>query len=226
MAYLLGIIGLWTMTASALPDACGYANSNLQYIKGHIKKAFEAQELNLSRYNAYKALNGIEKTRGNLEDCGCKGSLDHMEKALAQLKAATRKESLGESKALLGDALRNTLIAIEFLRDFNWENSGPQGRELLESGPSKKSEDWLYRTPEAKIREQVEESLAEFENSIQKVIDQVECREAHRFLSKIHEESRRTLLNTELSKYKKQYHLRVDSLVMDALGRLGPCPDR
>ena len=126
-----GIFALWTMTSLRVPNACGSAGSNLEYIKEKIRVAATAQELQISRYNTYKALNGLEKTKHNLLDCGCKITQEHMDRALSQLKEAVRADSLWESKELLGLALENTLRGLEALRGFpagrsrgQWQDCG------------------------------------------------------------------------------------------------------
>jgi hypothetical protein len=42
-------------------------------------------------------------------------------------------------------------------------------------------------------------------------------------VSNIHEEARLTLLNTNLSQHKKEYHQRVKTLAEEALEELGDC---
>lgn len=227
IAFILGIIGMWMMISFAPPNACEYASTNLEYIKSRIQGAMEADDLNMVRYNAYKALNGIEKTRINFEDCGCTATMDRMEQVLSQLKTAIKADSLEETKTILGQALENTIVGMEVLRNFNGDNSSPYGADLLYLNTKEipQGQNWLFRIPEGKIKEQVEESLLDFESSLAKVIVEVDCREARRFISKIYEDSQSVLLNTELSDYKKQYHNRVKTLTMTALQRLGGCRD-
>jgi len=227
IAFILGIIGMWMMISLAPPNACEYASTNLEYIKSKIQEAVKAQDLKMVRYNAYKALNGIEKTRINFEDCGCTATMDRMEEVLSQLKTATKVDSMEKTKTILAQALENTIVGLEELRDFHWEHSSPYGADLLYLNTKEMPNDqnWLFQIPEGKIREQVEESLKDFEISLAKVIAEVDCREARRFISKIYEDSRTVLLNTELSDYKKQYHNRVKTLTLAALQDLGGCTD-
>src|SRR5690606_24354621 len=225
IAFILGIIGLWMMVSLAPPNACEYASTNLEYIKSKIQEAVKAKELKMVRYNAYKALNGIEKTRINFEDCGCTATMDCMEQVLSQLKMATKSISLEETKNILGQAMENTIVGMEELRAFNGEHSSPYGADLLYLNTKEMpdGQNWLIRIPDGKLKELVEDSLMEFENSLAKVIAEVDCTEARRFISKIYEDSRTILLNTELSDYKKQYHNRVKTLTLAALHDLGGC---
>src|SRR5690606_285000 len=131
IAFILGIIGMWMMISLAPPNACEYASTNLEYIKSKIQEAVKAQDLKMVRYNAYKALNGIEKTRINFEDCGCTATMDRMEEVLSQLKTATKVDSMEKTKTILAQALENTIVGLEELRDFHWEHSSPYGADLL-----------------------------------------------------------------------------------------------
>lgn len=221
MVFLVpGLFVLWMMTSLGLPDACEFANSNLEYIKGKIQEAVAAPELQMARYNTYKALNGIEKTKHNLQDCGCRSTQERMDLALSQLKGAARAGSLWESKQLLDQALENTLGALGALRDFRGGNPGPHdSRPTIDS----RGQDWLFRIPDVTVREQVEESLSAFESSLESVIREVECEDARRFVADIYQETRSNLLNKELSKHKKEYYLRVRALTEQALKKLGDC---
>lgn len=222
---VLGLIALWLMSSFSAPNACAYANSNLEYIKSKIQAAVTTNDLKMAKYHAYKALNGIEKTKANFVDCGCTGTIESLEKALSQLKTATKSEFLEDSKLALHRALENTIIGIKVLRVFEHESSSPYGNDFLSmntkellDGPK-----WLSPPLSGTIKEQVHECLLEFETSLEKVVTDVDCAEAKRFVMNIHEESRLILLNTGLSDYKKQYHQRVKVLSQAALQKIGDC---
>jgi len=219
-----GIFALWTMTSLNLPNACESAGSNLEYIKEKIQEATTAHELQLSRYNTYKALNGLEKTKHNLQDCGCKTTQEHMDRALSQLKEAARADSLRESKELLGLALENTQRGLEALRDFQREVPGVNGRmEANDTAGIPLGQDWLLHIPDATVRKQVKGSLLAFESSLDSVLREVECTDARRFLDSIYRETHSNLQSAELSIYKKEYYLQLRTLIDKALEKLGDC---
>jgi hypothetical protein len=226
--FVIGIIFLWFMSSFTARNACEYANSNLQYIKSKIQEAIVAKELEMAKYYAYKALNGIEKTRANFEDCGCEGAIESLEGTSYELKQATKAESLETSKKSLHLALENTLIGIKVLRIFEQEVSSNYGNDILvlNTQDALNNQDNIFLTPSHSVREQVHSCLLGFESSLDKVVKEVECDEAQRFVKNIYEEARLVLLNTELSEHKKQYHQRVLVLAQDALERLGDCSSK
>ena len=63
VVFVIGLLILWLMASFTTPaNACEYASSNIEYIKNKIVDAVLADDLNMAKYHAYKALNGIEKT--------------------------------------------------------------------------------------------------------------------------------------------------------------------
>ena len=225
IVFVLGMLILWFMSSFTVRNACEYANSNLEYIKSKIQAAIVAKDLQMSKYHAYKALNGIEKTKTNFVDCGCEGTIESLQGTTSELKQATKAETLEASKKSLHLALESTLIGIKVLRIFEQEVYSTYGNDILvlntKEALSEKNE--LFLTPNHVIREQVHSCLLGFESSLDEVVNEVDCDEAHRFINNIYEEARLVLLNTELSEHKKQYHQRVMILADEALKRLGDC---
>lgn len=225
IVFVIGILGLCLMVSFRGINACEYANSNLEYIKSKIQDAVVSKDMEMAKYHAYKALNGIEKTRSNFLDCGCEGTIESMENALTELKTATKAESLKASKKSLHRALENTLIGIKVLRVFEQEHSSSYGNSILVMNTKEalENQNGMFLTHESMVKQQVHNCLLGFESSLEKVVQEVDCEEAQRFVSNIYEESRLVLLNTELSAHKKEYHQRVKSLTKDALSRLDKC---
>lgn len=224
--FVFGMILLWFMSSFTVRNACEYASSNLEYIKSKIQSAIVADDLEMSKYHAYKALNGIEKTRANFEECGCEGAIESLEGATAKLKQATRAETLENAKKSLHLALESTLIGIKVLRIFEQEVSSTYGNDILvlNTKDALNNQDGMFLNPtNTAIREQVHSCLLGFESSLDKVVNEVECEEAHRFVNNIYEEARLVLLNTALTEHKKQYHQRVMTLAQEALNRLEDC---
>ncbi|TXK01508.1 hypothetical protein [Flagellimonas aequoris] len=225
IAFTLGLLGFWLMTAFTTRNACEYANSNLQFIKSEIENAVVSTTLDMAKYHAYKALNGIEKTRGNFLDCGCEGTIESLESTQTELKLATKAESLKDSKLTLHKALENTMIGMKVLQVFEQETSSNYNDDILVMNTKEvlDNQNPLFLTQNSSVKEQVHSCLLGFETSLEKVVTDVDCEDAHRFITNIYEESRLILLNTKLSPHKKAYHQRVMTLSEEALEKLGSC---
>ncbi|MCB0372239.1 MAG: hypothetical protein KDD31_04415 [Muricauda sp.] len=225
IVFMLGLLALWLMSSFTKINACAYANSNLDYIKSEIQSAVVSKELEMAKYHAYKALNGIEKTKNNFLDCGCEGTIESLENTKTELKIAAKAESLGSSKLALHRALENTLIGIKVLRVFEQETSSSYGNDILvlNTKEALNDQNTLFLTHGSEVKKQVHSCLLGFESSLDKVVTDVDCKDAHRFITNIYEESRLILLNTKLSPHKKEYHQRVMTLSEEALKKLGDC---
>ncbi|MEZ4809276.1 MAG: hypothetical protein R2819_02850 [Allomuricauda sp.] len=225
IVFILGVICLWMMSSFNNRNACEYAISNIEYIKGQIEAAIIADDFEVSKHFAYKALNGIEKTKGNFLDCGCDGTIASLENVLADLKKATKAPSRETSKKSLHAAWDNTIIGIKILRVFEQDFSSAYNNDVLvmNTKDALESQNGIFLPQQGLLKEQVHNCLLGFESSLDKVVNDVECKEAHEFISKIHQEATLSLLDTELSEAKKQYHQRVRAIAQDALSKLGDC---
>ncbi|MBR9855133.1 MAG: hypothetical protein GYB37_11250 [Algicola sp.] len=224
--FAIGAIALFLLSSFTKPaNACQYASSNLEYIKSKIAKATLSKDLNMAKYYAYKALNGIEKTKENFLDCGCEGAIESLEKTLSLLKSATKGNDLKNSKLDLHKALENTIIGIKVLKDFEQETSSKYGSNILVMNTKDVLDfgDGIMLTQGSAVKQQVHQCLLGFESSLSKVVSDVDCKDARRFITNIYEESRLILLNTKLSQHKKEYHQRVETLTKEALEELGDC---
>ena len=226
IVFAIGLIGLLLMTSFTNPaNACQYASSNLEYIKSKIQDAVLAEDLNMSKYHAYKALNGIEKTRENFLDCGCEGAIESLENTLLHLKSATTSSAFKKSKINLHKALETTIIGINVLKEFEQQTSSEYGSNVLVLNTTDVVDfkDGMLLTHGSTVKKQVHQCLLGFESSLEKVVSDVDCKDARRFITNIYEESRLILLNTELSQHKKEYHQRVKTLTEEALQNLKDC---
>jgi hypothetical protein len=225
MVFAMVPLGLWPMTSTSSANACEYANSNLEYIKSKIEDAVVAKDFGMAKYHAYKALNGIEKTRSNFLDCGCEGTIESLENVLTELKIATKTDSFKTSKKSLHLALENTMIGIKVLRVYEQENTSVYSNSMLVMNTKEAldNQNGMFLTHDGAVKQQVHNCLLGFESSLEKVVKEVDCNEARRFVNNIYEESRLILLNTELSPHKKEYHQRVKTLTQDALTQLDDC---
>ncbi|MBS9461610.1 hypothetical protein KIM67_04250 [Flagellimonas sp. 389] len=223
--FIIGVISLLLLSSFSIRNACEYANSNLEYIKSQTQRAIVADDFNRSKYYAYKALNGIEKTKYNFIDCGCEGTIESLDKTLAHLKTATKAISFEESKKSLHNALKSTEIGMNVLKNYDQDFSSVYGNNMLvlNTKDALLSQNGVIEPHIKPSRQQIHNCLLGFENSLDKVVKEVNCKVAFEFISKTSEEARLTLLNTELSEPKKQYYQRVKTLSDEALSRLGDC---
>ncbi len=227
IVFILGLISLLILSSFISRDACEYANSNLDYIKSKTEAAIVAKDFEQSKYLAYKALNSIEKTRSNFIDCGCDGTIESLEAALWYLKEATKAPSFTASKKSMHTALENIKIGAKILKIFEEESTSAYGNDILflNTKDALDEQGGVVLNQDNPVKKQVHNCLLSFESSLDKVVSDVECKEAYQFIVNIHEEASITLLNTDLSEHKKQYHHRVKTITQDALGRLGDCTE-
>ena len=206
-------------------NACEYANSNMEYIKDQTETAISANELQITKYYAYKAINGIEKTRSNFEACGCQEAISSLDNVLDNLKEATKAETHPSSKEALQKALKNTLKGIKELQDFGLSVTDVYGDSMLVLNTKEVMEaQGGILLPEGKLLEQqIHNGLTDFEISINKIVNELECAEAKRFIKKTYDNASITLLNTDLTKPKKIYHQRVKTITQNALVKLKNC---
>lgn len=227
IVFILGVISLLILSSFISRNACEYANSNLEYIKTKTEAAVAEDNFEQSKYFAFKALNSIEKTRSNFIDCGCDGTIESLEASLFYLKEATKATNFQASKKELYKALEHIEIGTKVLQIFEEEAVSAYGNQILflNTKEALKSQGGIVLDHGNGIKKQVHTCLLGFESSLDKVVSGVECKEAHQFITNIHEEAIETLLNTELSEHKKQYHQRVKTITQEALARLGECPE-
>lgn len=220
-----GLFAFWTLSAHDLPNACGLAGSNLEFIQGKIQGALAAEELQLARYKAYQALNGLEKSKHSLKECGCLPAQELVDRALSRLKEAVKAISLTQAGSLLDQALGDTQKGLEALRAFQetYPWAGGIGQPTDVDGHISQEPDWLPQIPDSTVSDQVEGSLSAFKNSLEGILEVVDCLEAHRYITKIHEETRTTLHHGVANKHKRAYYLRLLVLTEAALRKLGDC---
>ena len=71
LSTVLMFLMLFSMSSFDISKACDYAGSNIGFIKSQTERALAAEDINTSRFYAYKALNAIEKSKEQIEACGC-----------------------------------------------------------------------------------------------------------------------------------------------------------
>ena len=216
---------LWLHVAARPADACSNAGSLLGFIENHLQNALKADDLNLTRYHAYKALNTVEKSREQMQACGCDYAVRHMEQGVENLKMATRVSTVEGARILLRRALDDVRAGRDAFDEHDAKHDGPFDSELLRMNTLSDQATTGHAQPEteAEIRSHIDQSLQSYESSLREVVEGVPCQEALTFVERIYAHCERQLLREDLSPAKRYYNLRTKELTESALDQLRSC---
>ena len=218
---------LFSSFGYASSKACDYAGSNLGFVKSQTELAIAAKDLNQSRYHAYKALNAIEKSRTQLDECGCEYANKSIQDGLDNLKKATRVSSLEGTRIFLGRALDNTMGSLDALEQHEELHQSVYASDVLAMN-TKSSEEEKLRSiqPTGKaLEDKIDQFLEDYRSSLNKVVNSLPCKEAHAYASKVFEHCEQQLLSAKLTEAKKYYNLRTKEITAEALKELEHCTD-
>jgi hypothetical protein len=222
---ILMFLVLFSMSSFDMTKACEYAGSNIGYIKSQTERALAAEDLNSSRFFAYKALNAIEKSKEQIEACGCDYAKESIYEGLDNLKKATRVSSLNSAKILLTRALDNSLGSLEAIREHDEHGESLYDNDMLAMNTKTAEKEKLSMVmPVGKeLERKIDLSLVNYQNSLNEVVNSVECKEAYEFASKIYAHCEQELLKPKLTEAKKYYNLRTKQITALALDKLKEC---
>ena len=228
MRALFLILLLFTAFASSsfsANKACEYMGSNIGYIEKHTQKALEAEDLNTSRYFAYKALNAIEKSKKQFSACGCVVAEKSITESLGHLKRATRVSSLTGTRMILKKALESTQFSLEALEEYDEVQSSQYGSDQLRINTrADRQEELKGKIPVGKaLEKRIDQALVNYQNSLEKAVNSTPCKEAYRLALKNYERCEEELLKPELTEAKKYYNLRTKEITALALDKLRDC---
>ena len=218
---LLSLPGLMFAT----DNACDYAGSNIGFIRSQTEKALAAEDVNQSRYFAYKALNAIEKSKEQLKECGCEYAYKSILEGLDNLKKATRVSSLQGTRILLQRALENTMGSLDALEEHEELHESKYAGDVLAMNTRTAEENRLKAIqPKGKaLEKKIDQFLEDYRQSLDKVVRSVNCREAYAYAIKVYEHCEQQLLNPELTEAKKYYNLKTQEITAEALKELENC---
>ncbi|MEA1787049.1 hypothetical protein U1E44_13195 [Arenibacter sp. GZD96] len=224
----LVVSGLF-LSAFRNSSACEYAGSNLSFVKTQTLKALETEDINMSRFFAYKALNAIEKSKEQLNSCGCKYASTLIGIGLEDLKIATKVQSLSATKLVLQRVVENVEGSIEAIYEHDLHEEHYSSDSLVlntkdSSEPALLPSKTKGITSKA-LQQKIDLSLEKFENSLDEVITTADCKKAHEFAKRIERNCEQQLLKPELSEGKKYYYLKTRKITAAALTKLGECPN-
>lgn len=228
IALLSGIVGLWlSLTASSIFKPCEFANTNILFIKEQTEEAISASELKMSRYYAYKALNGIWNAQYSFSECGCEDANLSIDLAYDNLKEATKSNNLEESKIFLKIALKNTrnsVLAIEAYK--KQEHTYDENVLSINVTGDKTKADDNSNSEHTFSVEKIEASLNKFSKSIDNVVNINDCEKARKFIVTTRKKTQDGLINPDISQRKHYYHNRVLQITNDALKKLDGCSSK
>lgn len=218
--FILSALYFLTGTLYASAQPCIHANSNISYIKVQTQKAIETEEISKAKFYAYRALNAIEKIKGQLKSCDCDDASNHIFESLEHLKSATRAISLDRIKILLKEALKSTEDGLTALEKHNLDTSDVLSLNIL----SPKKEKCAAKLPENDVlKEEIDKSLVNFKNSLDKVVNTVDCPAAYEFTKTIYDTCEKQLARSTLSDAKRYYNLKTRAIALKALQKLENC---
>lgn len=205
---------------------CEYAESTIAIAKSNTEKAIDVDDINQARYYAYKALNAIEKSKKQLEICGCSYAKKDLEEGLNNLILATKATTLDATHELLLKSLDYTLEGLNALtyHDLHESNQNKDKDIAMANTTINPTEIELpVSTKRNSIHDTIDNSLEKYRLSLDNVVKTVDCKEAYNFTEKIVEQCEKQLLRNDLSDGKKYYYLRTKDITAKALARIGNC---
>ncbi len=227
LSALLNIL-FFSATLFASDNACDYAGSNIGFIRSQTEKALVAENINQSRYFAYKALNAIEKTKKQLEECGCEYAFKSILEGLDNLKKATRVNSLTGTRILLNRALDNAMGSLDALEQHDELHKSRYASDVLALNTKETNNRRLNALQPAgpALEKKIDQILEAYRISLNKVVQSVNCKEAYAYARKVYEHCEDQLLNAKLTEAKKYYNLKTKEITSEALEELELCLER
>jgi len=226
LGIIMGLLGLLLLLSFANYNDCQIANLHVGNIKIQTQNALNANSLEMTRYHTFKALSSLEKSKSNLNDCGCEPALVTAKDTEQNLKQATRAKTVSDSRAFLKIAMQNTLIIIDALKNFEEEFTSTYGDDILVLNTKEvlNSQGGFKLSPGEELQKKMDNSLTEFETSLNAVVTYVDCEDAFNFINKIIRKSDQSLQRSTLTQGQREYHSRIKSIAFDALKALEGCP--
>ncbi|MAU17070.1 MAG: hypothetical protein CMH48_10275 [Muricauda sp.] len=223
---VVSLLDLWLMVSFRSYSACEFANSNIQFVKEQTEEALQAPDLKLSKYYAYRALNSIYKSKKSFSECGCKDAIININLASENLKEATKANTVEDLQVFLQIAMQNTLSGINALRTYGVDKNSKYGDKYLTMNTHELGlPTSVLSAEEGQLvsMQRIEEHLTKFENSVIRIVENVECEKARPFIERMQNETIGKLANPSLTEKKQYYHNRVFEITDRALKQLVDC---
>ncbi len=223
--FVLSLLTLQLFSSFKTSDACEYAGSNIGYVKTQTELALGDNDLNKAKFITYRAIKAIYKLRKQLNECGCEQAVINIEESHFHLKKATKATSLQGARILLNEAYSKTVASLEAIEKHQLhENSGLS--EAIAMNNFENPENVIlpvFNLEKDDLHVMIDDSLIPYEESLQKVVDSVDCTSARTFAQRIFKICEQELLKPDLSEGKKYYNLKTQEITANALKKLGDC---
>ncbi|WP_339838264.1 hypothetical protein [uncultured Maribacter sp.] len=222
--YIFCAIAILLLSSYRANLDCEYANSNMGFAKSQINAALLTDDINQARFFAYKAVNALEKSKSQLEICGCTYAKASMNENLDALVLATKSTTLHGTKTYLDKSIELINNTIFVLDSHESHNSVYSNDELsMNSNTTTKTVSSTKVSKSLSLTETIDLSLAQYKISLEKVVETVNCKEAKAFAQRIFDDCENQLLKPNLSEGSKYYNLRTKEITQKALNRIGSC---
>lgn len=215
---IVGLIGILLNISSISYKSCEFANSNTDFVKKQVELALESKDFKMVKYFVYKAIRGIDNSLHNFNDCGCDTAKTGIEKARLELRNAVEKEDLTSSKPLVSEALNHLIIVLRALEDYELKLAEQPSTALKTANPFKN-----IMSADPELMERMKKNLENYANSVEKVLENVECKEAKRFFLQVIESTQRDIRNKQLDESLRYYQKGVKEITENALAKLDLC---
>lgn len=205
---------------------CKYVNSNMQFAKSQIKEALLTNDLNKARFFTFRALNILEKSKDKLKQCGCTFAKNSMAESLDLLILSTKSITLKGAKIYLDQSMeltKNTILTID--AHASHTSGNPKGDLVLNTNSIPATRASYAKGKTSTIKNKIDISLEKYRISLDKVVENVNCKDAKAFAQRIFEECENQLLKQDLSEGKKYYNLRTKEITKEALNKIGSCKE-
>lgn len=222
---LLGL-GCSFILMSASPEkACINTEAIIGLVKDQTEQALGEKDLSLIRYHAFEALNTIERSKAQLQACGCDYARKNLMESLENLKLSTRVTTLEGTRIPLSRAVENISAAWEALQQHPHSQESPYGQKLMpiEKATTGQAQARRVFEEERILETKIEEALRNYERSLNDVVEGVPCEEALVFVRRIYTHSENQLLRDDQTPAKRFYNLRTREIAENALDRLREC---
>jgi len=222
-------IALLSLSAFGMNVECEYANSNMGYAKTQINAALLTQDINQARFYAYRAISALEKSKNQLNVCGCKKAKKSMLENMEVLTLATKSTTLEGTITYLSKSISLTNNTISVLESHDTHES-TYANDALSINTSAKAEKTTSKTKsktkKKDLFETIDTSLEKYRISLDKVVQSVNCKDATAFATRIFDECEAQLLKPDISEGSKYYNLRTKEITQEALNKIGNCSSK
>lgn len=220
-SFLLGIFLLILFSSFKSADsACEYLGSNIAFIASQTQKALSQTDFNKTKFEVYKAINAIEKSKIKIKDCDCSYATKNLMKALEHLVNSTKISTIDGAKIFLNKALESTNTSLELLQQHHTHRSKYKHDELSLNIKIDNEEKASRAKDNAKLRQTIDQSLKNFEVSLDRIVETNDCEEAKKYFIKVQKNGEKELLNEKLSEGKKYFNFRTKAIATAALKKL------